>query len=190
MMKCRTPPFTSGKGESKRPLMVGLCIFLSVFLISASADASSIYRWVSGDGVVSYGETPPAGAKDVEQISGAPQNSVSTPESASSGSVVTPSPAPSAAPTSTRPAVNPALKRMQAELVVARLALLQATKNYEQGKAIRTGNERNYARYLDRVNGLKQAMDAAQLRVLLLQRQIQQVQNEGPAPTAPGRAAH
>jgi hypothetical protein len=79
---------------------------------------------------------------------------------------------------------------MQAELLAARLALIQATKNYEQGKAIRTGNERNYARYLDRVNGLKQAMDAAQLRALLLQRQIQQVQNEGPAPTTPEVTAH
>lgn len=188
MMKCGTPPLTSGKGESKRPLMAGVCIFLSAFLISTSADASTIYRWVGGGGVVSYGETPPAGAKDVEQISGAPQNSVSTPVSASSASVDTPSP--SAAPTPTRPVVNPALKRLQAELAVARLALLQATKNYEQGKAIRTGNERNYARYLDRVNGLKQAMDAAQLRALLLQRQIQQVQNEGPAPATPEVAAH
>lgn len=188
MMKCGTPPLTSGKGESKRPLMAGVCIFLSAFLISTSADASTIYRWVGGGGVVSYGETPPASAKDVEQISGTPQNSVSTPVSASSASVDTPSP--SAAPTPTRPVVNPALKRLQAELAVARLALLQATKNYEQGKAIRTGNERNYARYLDRVNGLKQAMDAAQLRALLLQRQIQQVQNEGPAPATPEVAAH
>ncbi|EGQ62997.1 hypothetical protein GGI1_16404 [Acidithiobacillus sp. GGI-221] len=33
-------------------------------------------------------------------------------------------------------------------------------------------------------------MDAAQLRVLLLQRQIQQVQNENPAPAVSARAAH
>ena len=188
-MKYRKPLFTSGKGESKRALTAGACIFLSVFLISASVDASTIYRWVGSGGVVSYGETPPAGAKGVEQISGAPQQgSISTAVSAPSDSVTPPSERPASAPT--RPAANPALKRMQAELLAARLALIQATKNYEQGKAIRTGNERNYARYLDRVNGLKQAMDAAQLRALLLQRQIQQVQNEGPAPTAPGRAAH
>ncbi len=187
-MKYRKSPFTSGKGESKRAVTAGACIFLSAFLISSSVDASTIYRWVGSGGVVSYGETPPAGAKGVEQISGAPQGSISTPVSAPSDSVTPPPERPASAPT--RPAANPALKRMQAELLAARLALIQATKNYEQGKAIRTGNERNYARYLDRVNGLKQAMDAAQLRVLLLQRQIQQVQNEGPAPTAPGRAAH
>ncbi|MHB1280111.1 MAG: DUF4124 domain-containing protein, partial [Acidithiobacillus sp.] len=111
MMKYRKSPFTSGKGESKRAVTAGACIFLSAFLISTSADASTIYRWVGGGGVVSYGETPPAGAKDVEQISGAPQGVISTPVSAPSGSVVTPSS--SAAPTPTRPAVNPALKRLQ-----------------------------------------------------------------------------
>ena len=187
-MKYRKSPFTSGKGESKRAAMAGACIFLSAFLISTSVDASTIYRWVGGGGVVSYGETPPPGAKGVEQISGAPQASVSTPMPGS-GASVTPPPGPPV-PTPARSAANPALKRLQGELLAARLTLIQATKDYEQGKAIRTGNERNYARYLERVNGLKQAMDAAQLRVLLLQRQIQQVQNENPAPAASERAAH
>ena len=184
-MKYRKFLLMFSEGESKHVVMAGACLFMSVFLISATVDAATIYRWVGSSGVVSYGETPPAGARDVEQISGAPQGSVSTPVSAPSDSVTPPSEQPAAAPT--QPAANPALKRMQVELLAARLALIQATKNYEQGKAIRTGNERNYARYLDRVNGLKQAMDAAQLRVLLLQRQIQQEQNEGPTP---GRAEH
>ena len=187
-MKYRKSPFTSGKGESKRAVMAGACIFLSAFLISTSMNASTIYRWVGSGGVVSYGETPPPGAKGVEQISGAPQASVSTPMPAS-GTGVAPTPEPPV-PTPARPVANPALKRLQGELLAARLTLIQATKDYEQGKAIRTGNERNYARYLERVNGLKQAMDAAQLRVLLLQRQIQQVQNENPAPAESGHAAH
>ncbi|MHB8200266.1 MAG: DUF4124 domain-containing protein [Acidithiobacillus sp.] len=188
-MKYRKSPFTSGKGESRHAATAGACIFLSAFLISTSVDASTIYRWVGGGGVVSYGETPPPGAKGVEQISGAPQASVSTPMPGSGAAGITPTPEPPV-PTPARPAANPALKRLQGELLAARLTLIQATKDYEQGKAIRTGNERNYARYLERVNGLKQAMDAAQLRVLLLQRQIQQVQNENPAPAASGRAAH
>ncbi|MHB8250492.1 DUF4124 domain-containing protein [Acidithiobacillus sp.] len=188
-MKYRKSPFTSGKGESRHAATAGACIFLSAFLISTSVDASTIYRWVGGGGVVSYGETPPPGAKGVEQISGAPQASVSTPMPGSGAAGVTSTPEPPV-PTPARPAANPALKRLQGELLAARLTLIQATKDYEQGKAIRTGNERNYVRYLERVNGLKQAMDAAQLRVLLLQRQIQQVQNENPAPAASGRAAH
>ena len=189
-MKYRKSPFTSGKGESKRAAMAGACIFLSAFLISTSVDASTIYRWVGGGGVVSYGESPPPGAKGVEQISGAPQASVSTPMPGSGVAGATSTPEPPVPAPAARPAANPALKRLQGELLAARLSLIQATKNYEQGKAIRTGNERNYARYLERVNGLKQVMDAARLRVLLLQRQIQQVQNENPAPAASERAAH
>lgn len=186
-MKYRESPFTSGKGASKHLATAGACIFLSAFLISTSMDASTIYRWVGSGGVVSYGETPPPGAKGVEQISGAPQVSSSTPTPGSVVAGASSTPEPAVPTPAARPAANPALKRLQGELLVARLTLIQATKNYEQGKAIRTGNERNYARYLERVNGLKQMMDAAQLRVLLLQRQIQQVQNENPASA---RAAH
>lgn len=189
-MKYRESPFTSGKGASKHLATAGACIFLSAFLISTSVDASTIYRWVGGGGVVSYGETPPPGAKGVEQISGAPQVSASTPTPGSVVAGASSTPEPAVPTPAARPAANPALKRLQGELLAARLTLIQATKNYEQGKAIRTGNERNYARYLERVNGLKQMMDAAQLRVLLLQRQIQQVQNENPAPAASARAAH
>ena len=189
-MKYRESPFTSGKVESKHLATAGACIFLSAFLISTSVDASTIYRWVGGGGVVSYGETPPPGAKGVEQISGAPQVSASTPTPGSVVAGATSTPEPAVPTPAARPAANPALKRLQGELLAARLTLIQVTKNYEQGKAIRTGNERNYARYLERVNGLKQVMDAAQLRVLLLQRQIQQVQNENPAPAASARAAH
>ncbi|MEY2333192.1 DUF4124 domain-containing protein [Acidithiobacillus ferrianus] len=188
-MKYGTPPLTPGKGVLKGALAAaGICVSLSVFLVGVS-DAGTIYRWVSGGGVVSYGETPPAGAKGVEQISGAPRNSVSAPVPAAGEGAASP-PERRVGPPPARPAVNPALKRMQAELALARLALIRATRNYEQGKAIRTGNERNYARYLARVNGLKQTMDAAQLRVLLLERQIQQVQNEGPVSTKSGVAAH
>jgi hypothetical protein len=46
---------------------------------SVLANAETIYRWVGSNGVVSYGENPPAGAKGVKQIAGAPQQSVSTP---------------------------------------------------------------------------------------------------------------
>ncbi|WP_346775746.1 DUF4124 domain-containing protein, partial [Acidithiobacillus sp. PG05] len=94
LMKYRKSPFTSGKGESKRAAMAGACIFLSAFLISTSVDASTIYRWVGGGGVVSYGEAPPPGAKGVEQISGAPQASVSTPMPGSgvAGATSTPEP--------------------------------------------------------------------------------------------------
>jgi len=156
------------------------------------ANAETIYRWVSSNGVVSYGENPPAGAKGVEQIAGAPQQSVSTPAEVQRP----PEAAPNVQPGVGKPelnASNPARKRLEAELAAARLQLLQATHNYQQGKTVRTGNERNYARYLQRINGLKQEMDDAQLRVMLLQHQLEQIpETNAPASPSPmrGHQAH
>lgn len=52
--------------------------------------------------------------------------------------------------------VNPA------DVGAAKRALDTAKKNLEEGKKVRYGNERNYARYLDRINGLEKAVRSAQ----------------------------
>ena len=163
---------------------LGFAIALAGLLGSAASGADTIYRWVGAQGGVNYGNTPPPGAKDVQVVSGAPAEEVSTPASSAAAPAAT-APAISAP----KPAVNPALQQMEAQLAAARLQLLQATKAYEEGKAVRLGNERNYVRYQERVNGLKQQMDAAQLRVILLQRQMQQMVSVPGADQA-GAAAH
>ncbi|MHB1203768.1 MAG: DUF4124 domain-containing protein [Acidithiobacillus sp.] len=164
-----------------------LAIALAGLLGSAASDAETIYRWIGAQGVASYGNTPPPGAKGVQVVSGGPTEEVSTPTSSAS---------PAAAPAGTAPAIpapkpvaNPALQQMEAQLAAARLQLIQAAKAYEDGKAVRLGNERNYVRYQERVNGLKNQMDAAQLRVILLQRQLQQMVSMPNADKA-GAAAH
>lgn len=47
----------------------------------------------------------------------------------------------------------------------ARSGLEQAKKNLEEGKKVRYGNERNYARYLERIQGLENQVKAAQEKV-------------------------
>ena len=42
--------------------------------------------------------------------------------------------------------------------------LVQAQKNLEEGKQVRYGNERNYARYQERIKGLENQVKAAQER--------------------------
>ena len=42
--------------------------------------------------------------------------------------------------------------------------LAQAQKNLEEGKQVRYGNERNYARYQERIKGLENQVKAAQER--------------------------
>lgn len=48
------------------------------------------------------------------------------------------------------------------EVGAAKRALDTAKKNLEEGKKVRYGNERNYARYLERINGLEKAVLSAQ----------------------------
>ena len=164
-----------------------LAIALAGLLGGAASDAETIYRWIGAQGVPSYGNTPPPGAKGVQVVSGGPTEEVSTPTISAS---------PAAAPAGAtpvipapKPAANPALQQMEAQLAAARLQLIQAAKAYEDGKAVRLGNERNYVRYQERVKGLKNQMDAAQLRVILLQRQMQQMVSVPGADQA-GAAAH
>ena len=53
----------------------------------------------------------------------------------------------------------------------AKRALNTAKKNLEEGKKVRYGNERNYARYLERINGLEKAVRSAQENYDAAQRQ-------------------
>lgn len=53
----------------------------------------------------------------------------------------------------------------------AKRALDTAKKNLEEGKKVRYGNERNYARYLERINGLEKAVRSAQENYDAAQRQ-------------------
>ncbi|MCE5394609.1 MAG: DUF4124 domain-containing protein [Acidithiobacillus sp.] len=155
-------------GQRSGPTLV-LLLTLLAGLGNAQA---AIYRWVSPDGVVSYGGNPPANARNVETLDGLP--------AVTSAAPATPAPKPAAPVTeSVAPSQSPAAgnndrKALQAELAAARLQLAQATAAYEQGKAVRLGNERNYAHYLQRIDQLKEAVHIAQLRVLILEHQLAQ----------------
>ena len=59
----------------------------------------------------------------------------------------------------------PPLAADSAALQAAQNELEQAQKNLEDGKKVRYGNERNYARYLDRVQNLENAVKAAEQKV-------------------------
>jgi len=168
-----------GERRSLRWLSLGLGLVLAPALSAQAA----IYRWVGPDGVVNYGGNPPANARHVETISGAPQASVSAPAEPATASAPPPvRPTPVAPPESAAPAENGAQKQLEMQLAAARVALINATEAYEKGKAERTGNERNYARYLDKVEHLKENVDAARLRVLLLEHQLEKA-GAGASPT-------
>ncbi|MDD3760384.1 MAG: DUF4124 domain-containing protein [Acidithiobacillus sp.] len=162
-----------------------LAVIVALLSTGLALDAqATIYRWISPDGVVSYGGNPPADARQVETLDGAPMPSA--PDRA----------APASEPLGNRPAQsspeqpaapqnhadNQAQQALKTQLAAARLQLLQATQAYEKGKAVRYGNERNYARYLQRIDSLKEAVHVAELRVALLEHQLQQQSSSAPEP--------
>jgi len=64
----------------------------------------------------------------------------------------------------------------------------QCPAAYETGRAVRYGNERNYVRYLERVSALEARVRLAQERVLLLERQMQELESRPtPTPTSSGQ---
>jgi len=153
--------------DRARWLIVGVLISMGHTGISAEG---AIYRWVSPDGVVTYGGNPPANATGVQTIDGmSADTSPSTPAPPVKVPQARPEPAPTAPAT---PENGPAQRALQAELAAARLQLLQAVRAYDAGKSVRYGNERNYARYQERIDQLKEAVHVAQLRVLLLEHQL------------------
>ena len=74
----------------------------------------------------------------------------------------TPEPAaPAAQPAA--PAAQPAVSESQRQAANERLR--QAQQNLEEGRKVRYGNERNYARYLERIGKLEEEVNKAQQEV-------------------------
>lgn len=125
-----------------------LLIFLSLCL-SQGAHAD-IYKLVGEDGRVTYSNTPLKGAK---KINLEPLSTISPPK-----------PKPAAATPQNFPRVDNETQKkrdnmrrdiLEQELAAEQKLLEEARKNLAEGEATRLGNERNYQKYLDRVQGLK-----------------------------------
>jgi hypothetical protein len=114
-------------------------------------------KYVDDNGHVTYSDSPVKGARKESCIEAPP---------APPAPARAPSAAPSAAPAPSGglPNVDPATQRkrddsrrkiLEDELAVEEKALADARKALAEGEATRLGGERNYQRYLDRVQGLK-----------------------------------
>lgn len=127
---------------------------LTLLLLALPA-AAATYECTDRQGRRSYTSTPGPNCRDANL--GKP-------------SIYTAAPAPSGNPVTTaEPAGNPVPETAAAANAVSPAALraaeerlAQAQKNLEEGRRVRYGNERNYARYLERIKGLEEAVKAAQ----------------------------
>lgn len=131
-------------------------------VLAASAHAV-LCKYVDDNGHVTYSDSPVKGAKKSSCFEAPP---VPAPQPAAPTRASVPAPQPSAAPAPPGglPNVDPATQRrrddsrrkiLEDELAVEERALAEARTALSEGEAVRLGSERNYQRYLDRIQGLK-----------------------------------
>ncbi len=130
-------------------------------LVTATPGAHAVLcKYVDDSGHVTYSDSPVKGAKQSSCFEAPP---VPTPPPPRAG---TPSPPQSAvpAPQGGLPNVDPATQRkrddsrrkiLEDELAAEEKSLAEARKALSEGEATRLGGERNYQRYIDRIQGLK-----------------------------------
>jgi hypothetical protein len=141
-----------------------LLIFLSLFLSQAAH--ADIYKLVDEDGRVTYSNTPLKGAKKIhlEPIS----------------TIAPPKPKPAATPQNFPRVDNETQKKrdgtrrdiLEQELAAEQKLLEEARKNLAEGEATRLGDERNYQKYLDRVQGLKDSVTLHEKNIDALNKEL------------------
>lgn len=141
-------------------------LVLVMFGVSLSAYAE-IYKYVDENGRVTYSNVAKKGAKklDLEPTSG--DNG-----SKSRRSVATPENFPKVDGETQKKRDNVRQKLLAEELATEQKQLAEAKQALKEGEATRLGDERNYQKYLDRVQKLKDNVTLHEKNVEALQKEL------------------
>jgi hypothetical protein len=141
----------------------------------AWADAGPVYKCPGPSGVVEYTNGISAQqAKDrgCTTIEGTPITVVSTSKPRPAGENTRSTEGKKVDASEQRARDSDARKILEAELRREQAQLAELQKEYNAGEPDRRGDERNYQRYLDRVEVLKAAIDRKQSDIAALQREL------------------
>ena len=173
-----------------RSAPISLCAILLALAVTAQAQ---IFRCEGPNGVIEYTNAPPAGpqsgrtCKTVDAtitvipapkapVRAAPPASAGAGNGAASGA----SPKPAASPDGF-PKVDPATQRtrdsdrrriLEDELKKEESRLAEIQKEYNSGEPERRGDERNYQKYLDRVQRLKEDIQRTEGNLATIRREL------------------
>jgi hypothetical protein len=145
-------------------------------LVPGGAHAA-LCKYMDTNGHVTYSDSAVKGANKISCFEAPPvPPPAPAPRARAPGSA-----APTAAPAGGLPNVDPATQRkrddarrkiLQDELAVEEKALEDARKALAEGKAVRLGSERNYQRYLDRIQGLEDRVTQHERNVTALKQEL------------------
>lgn len=150
---------------------------LGVLSVSAPAASAVLCKYVDDYGRVTYSDSPVKGAKQSSCFEPPPVPQP-PPQPQSSGTRSAP---PQSASVPGLPNVDPATQRrrddsrrkiLEDELAAEERALVEARKALSEGEAVRLGSERNFQRYLDRIQGLKDRVTQHERNVSALKQEL------------------
>jgi len=137
---------------------------------------AALCKYIDANGHVTYSDSSVKGANQLSCFEAPPVPPEPAPRASPSGGA-----APAAAPAGGLPNVDPATQRKRDdarrkilldELAVEEKALAEARKALDEGQAVRLGSERNYQRYLDRIQGLKDRVTQHERNVTALKQEL------------------
>ena len=183
------------------------CFLLAALCAGSLAGPAQaqIYKCEGPDGVVEYSNSPANGKRGCQPVELSPittipaprlpaaraappaatQNGSAAPAAAPSASAA---PAPAARPAGAEgfPRVDPATQKardtdrrriLEDELKKEELKLADLRREYNDGEPERQGNERNYQKYLDRVQRLKEDIGRSEANIASIRREIGALRN-------------
>lgn len=142
-----------------------LLIFISLFL--GQAAHADIYKLVDENGRVTYSNTPLKGAKKLNLD---PPSTIAAPKP--QAPTATPPGFPRVDGETQKQRDGTRRSILEQELAAERNLLDEAKKALAEGEATRLGDERNYQKYLDRVQGLKDNVTLHEKNVEALNKEL------------------
>lgn len=156
-------------------------LVLAVLCCYAAAAQAEVYKYVDAQGHVTYTNIPTKGAQRVQLT---PLSSYRSQDGGQTRKKLN-----DASPTGAGVKVDSDTQKqrdggrrkiLEQELANEQKALGDAEKALADGKAVRTGDEKNYQKYLDRIKGLEDTVTAHQKNIAAIRQELGQVANNAP----------
>ena len=145
--------------------------------LSAQQADATLCKYIDDQGRVTYSDAVVKGATKASCFDPPPVPPAPPPQKATapSGPAATPAPAgglPNVDPATQKKRDESRRKILESELATEEKALDGARKALADGEAVRYGDERNYQRYLDRIQGLKDRVAQHERNVSALKQEL------------------